>query len=224
MTARGIAVLAVGLVCAVLVTGCLNNSMVNYPFYTTARVTPRHSYDFEGSLTPFEFDHIGNRCNSDFFFGPALRVETGICDHGDIGLETGFEPGIGLFGRHQFMDGKMDAAVGGRASYYWFDHYAAGRYEVSPRVFVSNEKPRTFPFAANVGFSYYGVMYKAGEGQPTMERAFSLAGGFGVPLNLDQPVKLTVQPEFNLNVPLLSNYSYPEKLSGSVGLGLSYRW
>ena len=224
MTARGITVLAVGVACAVLVTGCLNNSMVNYPFYTTAQVTPRHSYDLQGSLTPFEFYRYSSDCSHDFFFGPALRVETGICDDGDIGLETGFGPGIGVFGRDQFMNTNVDAAFGGRASYYWFDHFNAGRYEVSPRVFVSNERPRTFPFAANAGFSYYGVMYKAGEGQPTMERAFSLAGGFGVPINIEQPVKLTVQPEFNLNVPLVSNYSYPEKFSGSLGLALSYRF
>jgi len=77
---------------------------------------------------------------------------------------------------------------------------------------------------ANAGFSYYGVMYKAGEGQPTMERVFSLAGGFGVPINIEQPVNTHGPAEFNLNVPLVSNYSYPEKFSAALGLALSYRF
>jgi len=62
-----------------------------------------------------------------------LRRQTGICDDGEHRTGNRLRgQGIGVFGRDQFMNTNVDAAFGGRASYYWFDHFNAGRYEFPP--------------------------------------------------------------------------------------------
>jgi len=201
-----------------------------FPFYRTASSIPRGGWYAGVSITPWEFEHYPSGCDDYFFFEPELSVRYGVCDHGDIGFNIYPDaPGFGIDGIHQFSQGNMDWAAGGRASYSWYNSFNAGRLEISPRVIVSNdEKPKPVPYAVNLGLSYnlnrssYGT-----EGGSSVGSTLGIVGGVGIPYKFDfDSRQFKVQPEIDLHLRVWnsSSLSYTPTFEGSAGVELSYRF
>ncbi len=199
----------------------------HFPYYWTAMPTPKGHFRVGLDWTPWDFQSYGSTGRSGFMFEPQASFSYGVCNQGDFGLDVNLSPGIGIYGEHRFMKGNVDLSVGGRSSYSWFNGFAAGRLEVSPRVIVSNtESNKPFPYQANLGLSYNLIRYRysAIPETPSTGSTIGIVGGVGVPIDLKfGSEKFKLQPEFGFHWRLAEkDAADTPEFAGSVGLQLRY--
>jgi hypothetical protein len=196
----------------------------HFPYYWTAMPTPKGHFRAGLDITPWDFECYGGTGTNGFMFEPKVSASYGICDEGDIGLELNRSPGFGVFGEHEFMKGDVDLSAGGRGSYSWYNGFAAGRLELSPRVIASNtENNKPFPWQANLGLSYNFIRAGYTEG-PSNGSTLGIVGGVGVPIDLKiDKEKFKLQPEFGFHWRVYeNNAAYTPNFEGSIGLQLRY--
>jgi hypothetical protein len=235
---------------AAVVGGCAYTGMYRYPWYTTARTQHQGGWDYEGSLTPQGFTKSNGIGYTDWPFRPELAVRYGLSNRLQAGLSTDFAPGLGVEGEYELDRGKqlvylrnrrVDSsgscyepcccifgrprmAIGARASYYLNDNVTnwEGVYDVSPRFLLSNERPKTIPYAANLGFDYYGYNgFKNSEGgRSPSASALSAVLNIGVPLNFHTPIKLGDKLYYNLRLQPAVAFNF--QIAGSAGYRASF--
>jgi len=199
----------------------------HFPYYWNAMTTPKGHFRVGLDLTPWDFQCYGATGRNGFMFEPQVSASYGVCGRGDIGLDLNLSPGIGIYGEHEFMKGNIDLSAGGRSSYSWFNGFAAGRLEISPRVIASNtENNKPFPWQANLGLSYNFIRYSYSSipEVPSTGSTLGIVGGVGVPIDLKLGTeKFKLQPEFGFHWRLAEkDAAYTPKFEGSLGAQLRY--
>lgn len=199
----------------------------HFPCYWTAMPTPKGHFRVGLDITPWDFQRYGGTRTHGFMFEPKVSASYGVCDEGDFGAELNLSPGFGIYGERRFIKGDIDVSAGGRSSYSWYNSFAAGRLEISPRVIVSNtEHNKPFPYQGNLGLSYNMIFGRYSEipEVPSTGSTLGLVGGVGVPIDLKLGSEnFKLQPEFGFHWRLYeNNATYTPNFEGSIGLQFRY--
>lgn len=169
-------------------------------------------YTFEDDLTgEKEFAAI-------FFPFPEFSAKIGVSENLELGVRWPLGPGMTTTGKYQFLRGPTDGAFSLYGSFYGFTFGGATIffYGLSPRFIISSEAPNAFPFSANAGISFSGVLAGA-EGATASGSTLSAVAGLGLPFRFGATRSFRIMPEFSLTLPIVSTFE-AEDVSGSQSL------